>query len=260
MAEARFSQLEQAMVQAASLVEQHWQAVARRLLTSAHEREAYVGAIAVDDPPVVSIPGGLRSTVRNTFHAARALEYGHRAFHLPSRINWGRSKARRTRAGRSYLIIAFRHDSAPRGIRAQAASATARRNMLPRPVYNVARRLQRGQYLTAGESRGRAVHAPGLRPYVPSFAPNIRPGYTHAALQERLIRSTRSRRGTSTYLTFRTLTQDAPGWWIPARAPRAIAATTLREVTPQVRQLLEAASVQDISMQVSVALEQGGAA
>lgn len=261
MAETPFPFLVQAMQQAGAMIQDHWQTTASRLLSTPGERQAYLQGFSGEAPVVTTTPSGLSTSVVNTSPIARRIERGTAAYHLPSRIDWGRtSAARRSHSGRYFIIVPFRHYSAQRASRLAQASPTARRNMLTRPVYTVASRLQRGQYLTAGPSQGRAVHAPGLRPYVPSFPRNIRPGYTHAALQERLIRSTGHRRGTSTYLTFRTMTEQSPGWWIPAKAPVEIMAATVRSVTPEVQRLLAAAATADVVAQIQVQIQpQGGA-
>jgi hypothetical protein len=256
MARLQFGSLFQAMRQAAQIVQQHWQGMVQRLLPTAGTRDAYGRGLGAQEPPVVETPSGLATQVINSAPAAPSIEQGRGAYHLPSRIDWGRTPAaRRTRAGRPYLLIPFRHYSAQRGSRAQAGSAAARRNMLARPVYDVARLLRPGQYLTAGPSRGRAVHAPGLHPYVPRLPQNIRPGYTHAAAQERLRRVPGPRSGSGSYLTFRTMTPDAPGWWIPAQPPRPIASEAARTAAPEVRRVLAAAATEDIVAQVRSALK-----
>jgi hypothetical protein len=261
MATTRFPHLVAAMQQAAALIQERWQAAAAQMLTTPGEREAYASGFATETPPVVATPTGLSITVTNTAPMARRIEDGTPAFHLPSRIDWGAAKGvRRSKSGRLFLIIPFRHYAAQRGVRAQAATPAARRMMLSRAVYGVAQRLQRGQYLTAGPSHGQAVHAPGLQPYVPRTPQNVRPGTAHAAREERLIRSTGARRGVATYLTFRTMTSDSPGWWIPAKAPRPIAASVAKAVAPEVRRLLEAAAVADLVAQVEVVVQQQGGA
>ena len=57
----------------------------------------------------------------------------------------------------------------------------------------------------------------GLKPYAPAYTYNIQPGYLHRPLVGGLRRTTQS--GRAMYLTFRTITEDAPGWWIPPRPP-----------------------------------------
>jgi len=184
----------------------------------------------------------LAALVVNTAPHARLIEEGHGGFHLPSRIPWATTrKARRTKRGRWYLIIPFRHGAHRTGT---GITGQAQRTMLPRPVYARARRLQPGQHLTAHVSAGRGVHMPGLTPYRPAYAPNIRPHYTHASIHEGL--SKRGARGHTQYLTFRTMRQDSPGWHIPPQAPRPIAHWVVRQQTPVVAQLLVDAATRDV--------------
>jgi hypothetical protein len=233
MASPTFPRLWQALRDAAALVQARWQAAAQRLLTFPGAPPSSGQGSPV--PPTISESAtGLQATVTTTVPEAAELERGVGAYHLPSRINWATSpKARRNTRGRYYLVIPFRHYSAQRGIRAQAGTPAARRAMMPRHVYDVARRLG------AGES----LHMPGLAPYVPRLPQNVRPGYTPASPYARMQR-TGTGRGVR-YLTFRTITQDSPGWWIPARPPRSVAATEVRESTPNVRPMLEAAARAD---------------
>lgn len=254
MAALHFRSLAEAMVYAAQLVEQRWQATAQRLISSPRERDTYSRGIATG--PVMETATGASTVVSNTASNAARIEYGHAAYHLPSRIHWGEVGQRSEETGRYYLIVPFRHYSAQRGSRAQQGSAASRRQMLPRAIYEVARLLRPGQYLTAGASRGPAVHAPGMVPYVPRLPQNIRPGYTHAAMQERLRRVPGARSGAGSYLTFRTMTESSPGWWVPAQPPRPVAAQTVHEVTPEVRQVIEAAVGAEFTVQIQAQLQQ----
>lgn len=254
MADTRFPHLYMAMQQAALLVQQRWQETAEQMLTTPGERESYSAGLTTG--PVVETGESLHTTVSNTAPQARRIEEGWAAYHLPDRINWGEVGTRSEKTGRYYLIVPFRHYSAQRASRLAQASPAARRNMLTRAVYTIARQLQPGQYITAGPTAGRAVHAPGLRAYVPAFPPNIRPGYTHAALQERLRRVPGARKGASQYVTFRTMTEQSAGWWIPGKAGRSIAATTVRQVTPEVVRLLTDAARQDVTTLITVTVGQ----
>jgi hypothetical protein len=135
------------------------------------------------------------------------------AYHLPDHVRWTQvPHARRNKAGRYYLIIPFSHpgllgsSGGGRGVRRQTG--------MPWRLWLLARRLRPGEYLTAGPTQGRGMHAPGMQPYVPNLPQNIRPGYQHASIYQGLRRMPRTR-GRGRYLTFRTMTQESPGWWIP---------------------------------------------
>jgi len=227
----------QAVREAAELVRAAWVAAATASALSPREQVRYIAGLTM--PRSLESPVGgdaWQARVHNLAPMAPRLEYGFAAYHLPARIRWAQARgARRNKAGRWYLRVPFEH-----------ATPSAQRPGLPQGVYRVARRLQRGEYLTAGPTQGRAVHAPGLVPYVPRFARNVRPGYVHAALYEGLRRVPGRGRG-SRYLTFRTLTQDSTGWWIPGRQGVQLARQTARDTAPAVRALIEAGIQQDLA-------------
>src|SRR4029434_1034373 len=245
MAGPGFPRLWQALREAATLIQTRWQAVAPRLLPPPASRQAYHQGLQA--PPTVSQSAtGMQATVTNTAPTADLLEQGQPTIHLPSHINLAASpKARRSKSGRYYLIIPFRHYSAQRGIRAQASSPAARRGAMPRAVYTKAQRLRPGEVL----------RMPGLPPYEPRNPQNLRPGYTHASPYDRMQR-TGSGRGVR-YLTFRTMTQDSPGWWIPARPPKPITAQTARESAPEVRRRLATALREDVTTLIQQAIVGG---
>lgn len=231
-----------ALQDALAFVRDTWVAAAEAALRPPHQATYVAGLLT---PESLVYPDGgdaLAGRVVNVAPGAARIEEGSPAIHLPSAIRWALSRAaRRSKAGRYYLIIPFTH-------RAPRAPAPSPRplGMLSWGQYRVARQLQRGQYLTAGSSAGRAVHAPGLSPYMPRNPRNVRPGYMHAALQERLIRTSERRRGYSTFMTFRTMTQDSQGWWLPARPGAHLVPQVTRAARPQVQAMLETAVRADV--------------
>jgi hypothetical protein len=234
MVSPSFPRTWQALAEAAALVQAHWIDLATQTLDPG-EQGPYVRGLTSPSSVRLSQDGGtMRAVVRNVAPMARWVETGHGAFHLPSRIDWGTAKARRNRHGRLYLIIPFRHYSAQRGVRAQASSPRARRAAMPRSVYTVAQRLRPGE----------SLHMPGLAPYVPRTMANWRPGYEHASPYARMQRTGRGR-GVR-YLTFRTLTQGSPGWWIPARPGKRISEQARRDTEAPVQALLAAALHEDM--------------
>jgi hypothetical protein len=234
MASADFPRTWQALAEAAALVQDHWIDLATQTL-EAGEQGPYVRGLQQPTSVRLSQSGDrMQATVRNVAPMARGVETGHAAFHLPSRIDWGTAHARTNRQGRRYLIIPFRHYSAQRGVRAQAASLQARRAAMPRAVYAVAQRLRPGE----------SLHMPHLPPYAPRTMANWRPGYVHASPYQRMQRTGQGR--SVRYLTFRTLTQGSPGWWIPARPGRWLAAQTRRDTEAPVQEMLAAAFRLDI--------------
>lgn len=182
----------------------------------------------------------LAALVQNVAAHAAIIEYGHAAFHLPAVVDWGRAKTKRSKAGQLYLRIPFRHAAFRTGA---GITSQAHRTMLPQPVHAVASRLQPGQRLTAGPSRGRLVHAPGQQ----------------TSIFEGLRRQ--GAKGHSQYMTFRTMTPSSPGWNIPAQPGRFIARTIAHEVLPSVQSLIQQAAQQDVAAILEglrTTLEKGG--
>jgi hypothetical protein len=243
-----------AVQEAAELVRWAWIQSAESAAMSPADQQHYIAGLESPRSVVHPFQGDpLQARVENVAPRASRLEEGYPAYHLPERINWGAARgARRSKAGRWYMFIPFAHLS----YRGRKGSSQAQARMMSSAVYRVARTLQPGQRLTAGPTRGRAIHAPGLRPYVPAFQRNIRPGYTHAAKQESLVRRP-GRGGGSRYLTFRTLTQDSQGWWIPAKPGVHLAPQVERATASAVRAIIEAGVRQDV--EAALTRQVGGA-
>lgn len=85
----------------------------------------------------------LACAVLNVSPHAEVLERGHGGYHLPSVIDWGaaegRGTAKRTKEGRRYLTIAFRHYTS--GSAAGGISSARARAMMPTTVSRAARTL-----------------------------------------------------------------------------------------------------------------------
>lgn len=239
-----------AIREAALFVRDAWVAAAQGLPLGEQQRAAYIAGLLTPQSIVHPLNGDeLAAQVVNVAPEAARIEEGTGSIHLPSVIRWAQSKAaRRSKAGVYYLIIPFTH-AAPR------AGQAPRLGQLTWGMYRVARGLQRGEYLTAGRGGGQARPAPGMSPYRPRNPLNVRPGYTHAALQERLYRTSERRRGYSAYTTFRTMTEDSSGWHIPARAGAHLARQVERATASHVQALVEAAVREDIEAHIR---QQGG--
>lgn len=236
----------QAVQDAAVLAQQAWIALAQAASMPRHDQAAYIAGLVTPESLVYPADGDpLAARVVNRARQAQRIEMGTPALHLPTVIKWAQSRtARRNKAGRYYLRIPFRHFATRYGKQIAELRPAARRQMMPEGVYRRASRMGRRQYLTAGETRGRAVHAPGLTPYVPRNPMNVRPGYQHASIYERLRREP-SARG-ARFMTFRTMTSDSPGWWLPARPGVQLLQQLEREIRPQINAMLAAAVEEDI--------------
>jgi len=118
--------------------------------------------------------------------------------------------------------------------------------MMPRKIYEQAQKLRPGQ----------SLHLPDAPPYAPRNPQNVRPGYTHAPMHERMQRFGEGRR--TIYLTFRTMRSDSPGWWVPARPPKPIAAQASRESAAGVERILAEAARADAMAALDQTLQRRG--
>jgi hypothetical protein len=195
----------------------------------------------------------LAALVTNIAAHARIIEEGAPAFSLPQAIRWAASPAAKINArGRRYISIPFRH-AVPRT--GGGITGNVQRQMMPQHVYTVAKRLLPGQRLTAGPSKGKAVHVRDLIPYVPRYAANVRPGYEHASVHEGLRKQ--GAKGHTAYMTWRTITEDSEGWNIPAKTGTHIAAIVAEDVTPAIVERVAAAAEQDILAMIDLQLREG---
>jgi hypothetical protein len=216
-----------ALYSAAMSVQEAWIAAAEM----AEAPERYLSGLRQRGSLVYPAHGDpLRAMVVNVAPGAGQMEEGTPGFHLPSRVRWGQTPgSRRSKRGTWYILVPFTHTT----------------RAMPRRVYAVTRTIQPRQRLTAGQTQGRAVHAPGLQPYVPRYAANVRPGYMHSARQEGM-RRVPGKRG-STYVTFRTMTQNSIGWNIPQRPGLHLAREVAQAMTRQVTRMIEQAFLADIA-------------
>jgi hypothetical protein len=240
-----------AVYDAALLVQAEWVRAAQSSAYIGTNTGAYVRGIQMPESLVYPANDNpLSAWVVNVARHASAVEYGHPSFHLPSVIRWGQTRAsRRTKKGSWVIYVPFRHTTP----RTEAGiTPLAQRQMMPTAVYRVARTLQPGQRITTGPTRGRTVHAPGLTPYQPRTAVNIRPGYRHASRYEGMRRQ--GAKGHTRYITFRAITPQSPGWTIPAQPGTHIAQRVALTTAGDVARMIEAAFLQDVEAAVRQSL------
>jgi hypothetical protein len=205
---------------------------------------AYVRGLQAADSLQYPVDNDLLTTlVVNVAPHARVVEDGHAGYHLPSVINWATARgAKQNKKGRWYMSIPFRH-RAPAG-RGSGATAASQQAMMPQQVYDRAKRLRPGERLTAGPTRGRARQAPGLTPYQPRYAPNVRPGYTHASIYEGMQK--RGAKGHTQYMSFRTMTENSPGWNVPPRPGTHLSQVVVQRILNPITQLIQEAAARDV--------------
>jgi hypothetical protein len=229
----------QSLHAAAALVQQAWIAAAERLAYPVPHRLAYLMGLQTPESLVYPWQGNpLAIAVVNTAAEAVWVEKGTRAIHLPATINWGSARAaKRGKRGVPYMVIPFRH-IAPRG---RVTSPSSQVRTMPEQLYRRALRTPMHREVSL---RG----IKGITPYVPRQAINVRPGYTarskYAGMQ-RVPGIPGEGRG-SRYLTFRTMSADSTGWWLPARPGVPLLQRVQRATSGQVHRLIAAGMQADV--------------
>lgn len=197
------------------------------------------------------------------------LEDGTAGFHLPSNIDPAKWKV--SKNGKRFLTIPFGHTTpiAAGG----GSSGGRRRTAMPRDVYALARRLADGgrvtvSALSAALEQGDATplgaelfkQSKSYTYYRAAFGEDAVPehlpgGYTWAASKyDGLQRRTRETPGGgrhTEYSTFRTITPDSPGWYIPPKPGLHLAERALDAAAPAIEALLDAAAAADFAQAVA---------
>lgn len=206
----------------------------------------------------------LSVAVANTTPYAQVLEEGHAGFHLPSRIQWPTPKSHMSKKGVYYLRVPLRHFT-PGGEGGGISSWRARAAM-PQSVYRDALRMFKGDRRAAArvDAAGRWISRPyGAMPDVPQWLTRYAmshegtPGYQWRARQYAgLTRTTQTSAETgvtsSTYHTFRTLSQTSAGWWIPPMEGFHFVKQVVDKLRDQLGEIISAAIGRDVADIISV--------
>jgi len=203
----------------------------------------------------------LSVAVANTTPYAAALEEGHVGFHLPTQIDWGSSRSARTsKKGTRYLRIPFRHMTP--GRESEGISSLRARTAMPQEIY----RSAMAQFRTGARSArfplpGKVGVGQLSRPYramnVPQWlrqhaaATEGHEGYTWRAGKFEGMRRMGSA-GHRSFMTWRTLSEDSAGWWIPPTQGFHFAAQVVEKMKGPVSDLLGAAVAKDIAEIISL--------
>jgi hypothetical protein len=206
----------------------------------------------------------LSCAVANTTPYAAVLEEGRAGFHLPSSIDWGSSRsAKVSKKGTHYLRIPLRHMTP--GRESEGISSLRARTAMPSSIHRAAlAAIKSGSRTTGG------VFAQGRisRPYramrdVPNWLTQTaiqkegHPGYTwRAGKYEGIKRVTQRGAGGaitgSQFMTWRTLSEDSVGWWIPPMQGFHFAAQVVQRMQGPVSELLGHAVAKDIADIISL--------
>lgn len=201
------------------------------------------------------------------------LEWGRSGFHLPQRWGSGKGKWKISKDGRRYAIISFRH----RTPYAEGDGSTSERQRMAMPVeiYNTAKKLEHGQRLKLSDtvnirSRKKVYGTAEIGEYglqsksydqyrraygadaVPEHLPQ---GYTWKSPKfAGLTRTTDGEGKHGQYNTYRVMTEDSPGWYIPPMPAHHYSSRALDAVSPVIEERLKQAAYVDAAMAVHAAV------
>jgi len=201
-----------------------------------------------------------RGAVVNTAPHASAIEYGTRAWDMKKMLHTS-SKARRSKKGKLYMIIPFRHGT-PGSVSLPA---------MPKAVYVGARKLttsrltgtkqvdnQFGNPITKGKFKfGTRLNSNvGIRTKTLSNQQarqaGVKPGYHYtrkASPDKGTVKFPRhSSAGGSQYMTFRIMHEDSKGWIHPGTQPYHLAQRTAAQMTPHVVNMINSGFNDDLRM------------
>jgi len=193
----------------------------------------------------------LAVSLRNVVSYAAAVEFGHEAFHMPSRIkNWPHV----SKKGVGYMRVPFRHLTPGQGGGARVGQA------IPARVYEGARQLK--DYISRQNPyrlTGKVHNAGNPRYFFVEGLMKKKPHHT-ASIYEGMIRNVQSGPGgsSSVYTTFRTMTADSPHWNIPAREGQFFTRQVIEVSGDEVSRLVTEAAQHDMVAGIVTTLSVAG--
>lgn len=255
--------LDAAMVQGAELVRATWMRIIRD--EGIVDEGGYLAAL--EDQGSLQWPymgDASASAVVNLSPQADWIENGRAGFHLPA--HWKKWKVGKD--GNRYAVVKMRIPTpfagagvshaagfAPRRVSANGGVSASRSRLgaaMPPEVYARAQRLESGERLSGfGDEYKQSKSYDLYRELfgeLPSELDGVR-GYTWVASQfEGMVRTTSATPGGgrhTEYSTFRTITPESPGWFIPPTPARRVAERALDEAAPAIEQMLAEAAMAD---------------
>lgn len=258
-----------AVMEAGEVIREQWISLANDHSVSG----AYIAHLQSADAVVYPYMGE-RDTVAvvNPLPQAAWIEWGRAGFHLPERWGTRTGKWKETRDGRRYATVPFRHRTPTKD--GGGSTSERRRTQMPLAIYNTAKRLQHRQAIKASDMVrvGRTAATVGdfgsqsksYTYYRQAFdradapAEHLGHGYTwkspqYAALTRYTVETHGGGRHTQ-YMTFRTITEDSPGWYIPPTPAHHYAARALEQAASLIDDLLNRAAEEDMGRAVLAAL------
>lgn len=230
----------------------YWEFLAKPHAQTGNYIRGLYGAESIEYPYAND---ALAISLRNVVDYAAAVEYGHEAFHLPSRIkNWTHFVKKGPHAGMGYIIVPLRHLTPGQGGGARAAHA------MPANVYQAAKQLnpyatRQPPYRLTGNP-----NLAGKRAYF--FVEGLRKDkpWHSAPIHEGMIRNVQENKNSksSVFTTFRILGQWSTHWNIPAQPGEFFTRRVAQAKSKDVATIISAAAKQDMVALVAVSMSAAG--
>lgn len=230
----------QVVVAVAEQAAYQWQDKVNKAPLWAGEKTPYVASITWEST------GPLEAVVKSDYELAEAIESGRPARDL--KLNIGRSrKARANKKGVKYLIIPFRHNTPT------ASGEGAHAPQMPPAIYKLAKSLAPSRVLAPG-SKKPAIRLSATGFTVPQhsydWGGRLPAGLVpkksdkhktdiYAGMVRFATSSGKSK--SSSYLTFRVMSEDSSGWVIPAKPGLYLAKGVTDNLGPLFRQAMREA-------------------
>lgn len=193
--------------------------------------------------------------VVNPSRQADWLEEGRAGFHLPEHWGRGTGQWKTTKEGRRYAVVPFRHRTPIRD--AGGYTPGRQRQVMPSEIYSMARKLEDGERLGGfGDLYKQSKSYTYYRQIFGANSPAARlgHGYTWASSRyEGLTRRTRETKGGgrhTEYMTWRVITPESTGWYIPPTPAYHYSQRALEQAGPAIQALLDAAAAADLATAV----------
>jgi hypothetical protein len=238
--------LSQAVAAVAAQTQQNWQEGVLRAKLWSGERDAYAASITWN------MTGPFSAYVSTDYKLAEQIETGRPARDLKKMLDTSQ-KVRRTKDGRRFLVIPFRHtlNSMPAPVRSMAkgldaSSITAQglrpagevTNLSPKSGMHAA--AKQSPYLSSPKTQSAAMVA--KRSY--QWGGRLMPGAMKAAEvgaadrkrfagMVRMNTSTPGGAKSSAYMTFRIMIEGSSGWIVPAQPGQYIAKKVADDMQPK---------------------------
>lgn len=217
--------LHQAVNEIAQATAQQWIEAAHRAKLWSGERDAYAKSISY------RMTGDFSAVVESSYKGAAEIETGRPPRDLKKMLNTS-LKVRVTTKGTRYLVIPFRHNT---------PGSSAHAQPMPKAVFKQAKLLTASRVTSQGQ-RQSGTGAWNLKTKSPATVATRKTNWGDRLLganvpknQQGMVRMDTStgKQKSSTYLTFRIMSEKSSGWIIPAQPGQFIAKGVADDMRPK---------------------------